>query len=268
MAKSRNAPALYELMGSGTRTPVSPVVRPAKPTKQPKPPKPEKVRPKRRSLDDAGPPPDPAPADPVSEERFLGLRPGSVIRVPVGYIFFALAIFIGAVVGAYIIGHQQAENAFTAQRELEAARDLPVETLGDLPVNRGLIPADPRPATTSANRSATVSAGTSAAGRAYGPDDAEPRQLGMNYYILASLPEAEADKAARFLAERGIDTLRTAPSRSGLCAVIALEAFPPNTLGSDRAQEFQQSIKRLGRLFRREHDGANDFSGMYAKKHR
>lgn len=47
------------------------------------------------------------------------LAPGRVIRVPVGYIWFAVAAFIGVAVASYAIGHQAASAAAKAEaREL------------------------------------------------------------------------------------------------------------------------------------------------------
>lgn len=53
------------------------------------------------------------------------LKPGASVRVPVGYLWVGGALVIGLVVGAFMLGHQAAENTASRERQLELASQTP-----------------------------------------------------------------------------------------------------------------------------------------------
>jgi len=89
----------------------------------------------------------------------------------------------------------------------------------------------------------------------------------MNYFIVATQPLDEADKAAEFLAERGLEVARLPVDNRGLAIVIVREAFASGEMGTPRARKLEVEIKRLGRAYKRDHGGGTDFESAYASKY-
>jgi hypothetical protein len=233
-----------------------------------------------------------APEPPLSTDKVLGLiTPGRSIRIPVGYVFLGLALLIGLVAIIWSVASSQAEKKTKEQfgRDLAGGEAEISEPLNQtVPLNKDLLKgsapkanqrvaiddpmAEPAKGTPKksggAQRSAAVGSGATAdVVFVDDPKTDEPREPGMNYYVVASLPKAEAERAAAFLADRGIPAARLAPGPNKLCQVIALRAFAPKTLGQTDALQFKAQLQKFGREYKRDHKGPTDFADMFPQKY-
>jgi hypothetical protein len=107
----------------------------------------------------------------------------------------------------------------------------------------GLIPGVPGPA-------AAVAPGS---GGVPGPM-VDPRQPGLSYYLVASLPARAKPAVARkeahdlvlFLQSKGVDAAAILPHNGGFYEVAVLEAFPPGETDGPAAQQRGADLRRLG----------------------
>ncbi len=208
MAARRNSRALYELV-SDRATPVP-------------------GAPRRPTIS------EPAEDDGGGVLRLLS--PGRVLRIPIGYLLFAVAGAIVLVIAAYVIGYDQREREYDRQ----AARELASAFEGMEDPAR----ARDRGATATAD-GANAIAGTDGGGGAavtprpepaptgstlpnvwlVGEGVPDPREPGLNYFVLAStIPRAEAERLARFVGERGIGVV-VLPRRAGNGQVTPRRGF-------------------------------------------
>ncbi|HBS29423.1 MAG TPA: hypothetical protein DEB06_08230 [Phycisphaerales bacterium] len=258
LRRSKKAPTLYELIhqrpaSGGSFTPGS---APASAPLRPSPPIAEEPGPAMGSLFSAG----------------------RVVRVPIGYFFFAGLLVLALVVGGYVVGYKKRDAEADAERQRDAQRALSGVTdplSGPGPSGPGSGPPgvaepvrgpDPRPAGGGAqpNRSQT-SAGPRIV-RVERPGD-DPRRAGLNYLVIATLPQADAERAAEFLVGNGLEIgLVKADHRPSWREVVDLRGLEPSQLG-DASDRVRQQITALGREFKRQGRGAVDFADAYWKKH-
>lgn len=100
-----------------------------------------------------------------------------------------------------------------------------------------------------------------------GPGD-DPRQVGLNYLIAATLTADEAERAAQFLAGRGLEVaVVPADNRGPSRWVVVLEGLTAKELGSTRARALEQKIQDLGRVYKQEFKGPTVFNDPWWKKH-
>lgn len=291
----RDAPALYELIGSRTRHAPMPrrVEEPVAPAVEPKV-APAPVRPE--------------PAD-EADDRGPILGPGRAIRMPVGYFFFVAAAVIAVGVGGYLLGYQHRD----AEHE-EARRGAVPEPLLPItdPLNEpgvgvggiaGVDQARPnRPGSNaggSVQGSAAGDARASGAGRpgtaagtantgdparpgiVGGPgvrdgvgfpgvtvvsrETPDPRERGLNYAVIASLGEERALLAARYLAGRGVEVV-VVPGQNGRFDIVSRAGFAGGAYKERAGRSLETRIREIGRAFRQEHGGPTDFSDMWWKR--
>jgi len=93
----------------------------------------------------------------------------------------------------------------------------------------------------------------------------DPRQSGLNYFIIASTVEANAREIARFCRERGLDAHVVAGDNRSLREVIVLPGFPRSELSGPGATQTRQRIRAVGVLHKAAARGNSDFSDMYPK---
>lgn len=213
-----------------------------------------------------------------SADKILGLiKPGQAIRIPVGYLFGAIAIFLIGSFFAYSLGWTRSEQKGKAEEVARESQATPALTDPlTMPVNTDLV----RVAPPRANQRVTIdtaeparSTGRSASlasGEAIFVDhpSEDPRIDGMNYFVVATLPKAEAERAAAYLARNGVPAARlgAVPGRS-LYPVVTLRGFEPGTLKQPEAQQYRALIQRLGRDYKRDEKGPVDFSDLWLQKY-
>ncbi len=214
-----------------------------------------------------------APRDDEPEDQpgtwWMGSR---IIRLPVGYVFLAIGLGIVLLFGGYFVGYQVRDREIAGEQTRDARADLDGisdPTLSNVPSQPGLLNGldgneeDEKPTRQARN-----------------PDEPrpnpfliddwidDPRTSGMNYFIVATQPPGEADRAATFLAASGLEVVRLPVDNGGLAMVVVLEAFEPGETTSARKRQLEARIKRLGREYQRDHDGGTDFESAYLRKYR
>ncbi len=202
---ARKTPALYELMGGD--------------------------EPERRP-----------PEEPRDESRLMRwLGAGRSIRLPVGYIWLAAAIVVVAVAGAFSLGfvrgQREAETAY--QRDWLAMNAMPVpppevahEGFDGLATHLPAID----PATTA--QAPPAEAGPAGAG--WGDVESDPRQEGVNYFVLLTTYRDNALAFARFCRDNDVEAYVVTSNNSSYHRVVAL----PGYLAGDRSSEAVRDLER------------------------
>ena len=195
-----------------------------------------------------------------------------IIRLPVGYVFLAIGLGIVLLFGGYFVGYQVRDREISGERTRDARADLDGisdPTLDNVPPQPGLLDGlNGRGG--AENRASEAQNAGGARPNPYLIDDwmDDPRTSGMNYFIVATQPPEEADRAAEFLAERGLEVVRLPVDNGGLAMVVVLEGFAPGETTSSRKRQLEARIKRLGREYQRDHGGGTDFESAYLRKYR
>lgn len=256
MAGKKKHVSLYELIGErGVRTSDqgSANGRPARPAPRPEP-KPVAVE-----------APDRAP---------IAVGPGRTVRVPVGYVFCAVALMVFIAVGSFVLGYKKAERAAERQRQEQQARIRLDDPLNEDGAGGDLI-ADG----SAANPRDVSRAGSDTPGSSPGPVNLgspdrmvvvesgarDPRQAGMNYLNLALLPRGEAERLGRFLSANGVEIGVVA--RGKHFQVVALRPFAAGELYKSGYEAFVRDLRQLGKRYESQEDGATDLSDLYPEKH-
>jgi len=247
------------------------------------------ARPGRPSINPAS---LPGPINP--EERLSWFSPGRVIRVPVGYLIVALLLILSLAITGYIVGYKKRDRDLQRQAELALARQFDGVTdplaLSTPPTG---LPPSPRPpqlpqstnATTPttpttpanpANRSnQTINAPNTPnttlpkSGRVFlvrQPAD-DPRQVGRNYLVVAQLAMAEAERAANFLAAKGLEiAVVSVDNRSSTAFVVVVQGFGPGEWYGPDGKRLERDVQALGREYKRDDKGPVDFSDAWWQK--
>jgi hypothetical protein len=300
MANPRKAsPALYELIGRQTRVTSGkqiggrdhPDEAPAShgapaPTLRPAP-----ARPVDRSHHEA-PPPSPLPrplqiarppshADPRSADAAphidapvpAPIGPGRSVRVPTGYFLFGAAAVLAAAIGGYMFGFVQKEREVT-EAERQAAQltgtRLTEPTDGALPP-----PSSTQPGKQTATRTQPGPAGGSATSNTAAPSTqipgvtivgkgvADPRTVGKNYAVVASLGQDRAIEVAEFLARSGVESAVLPRNTGGFYPVVSLTGFAKEEFRGKARQDHENRLRELGKQYAKQGGGRKDFSDLW-----
>ncbi len=237
----RRGPALYELIRDKPRVRVQAGSSPAES------PRPEPVL-------------EPAPA--VGGSMFAGA--GRSIRVPMGYVFLAVAVGIALLFIGYFVGHSRAAAEFRAERRAQSA-DLLTEPVTDPLAERG--GQLPDPGIRQAPGNSRPTGGARPAGQASAVVGSDPRVSGLNYFICARLREEEAIRAAEFLSANGVAAAVTPADNARLRLVIASRGFTRDEIRGAEATALRARITSLGRIFKDQHKGPTNFHDVYPEKY-
>ncbi len=253
MSQRRKNPALYELLGS---------------------------RPINKPGSSHAPVSDPIVDD---EDSAFGIKPGRTIRVPMGYLFFAIAGVIALIFGGYMLGYHQRDRL----AEQDRLRMLTNEsgsgsenTITDPLANNGSnAPSNSGNASSSGAGGASGSGGSqpqpprNTGGQTGSPLQnvwfvrdgvRDPRQSGLNYFILATnYPWDEAEKAALYLGQNGVGAVVYPSSRSNRWNLSTRQGFEGGTYRDAEAQALVRQIKDIGRQYQTVERGATDFDDLY-----
>ena len=209
--------------------------------------------------------PDP-PGVPLSEGLWAWLRSPVPFRLPRGTLLLLGVCTVALVVLAYVVGHTAGGHA--EQKKLQDSGREDLAGLRRGPVNKELIPGFvPTTGGTDAVDDGTTTIkppDTKAKGR---PDD--PRQSGKNYYRVMEVPAKfrdEGERARRFLAGQGIDSTLVPINNGRSFKLVVLQGFE-RPLSDPQAKQFEQTLRRLGRLWKSQHKGVRDWSDLFAEKY-
>lgn len=271
MRRDKKAPALYELVRG--KTPMQRPPRRDSPAPIPNSTKREVSAPT-------------APRAEVKEDAGLAifdwLSPGKIVKMPVGYMFFAGAAILAIVFAAYVAGYKKMETKSEAQRRAIVERDFenPVDPLIGLRLQNqaagaaaqftGTVAASPTQPMANAPRSIAQQkpAQTPAGLIEVTPGTPDPRQSGLNYLVAATLPPDEARKAGEFLVDRGLAVaLVRVNNRSSRLEVQILRGISREQYRrGDLKLQIEEQVRSLGRTFARDHRGGDDFGSCWWKK--
>jgi hypothetical protein len=196
---------------------------------------------------------------------------GRSIRVPAGYIFVVAAVIVAAGLLGYVIGFGRAERLAEADAARRAQQTMPVnDPLTEAPMNLELTAPTPEGPVDD-----ELAAGALTGPPERGPqaqegreavDDGDPRDAGLNYYVIVRDLPAEGARLVEWLEARGVAAM-TEPVSGGLVKVIVLQGFPRGQASSARALAFKEHLRELGRRWKRDQRGSSDFSDLYLEKH-
>lgn len=114
------------------------------------------------------------------------------------------------------------------------------------------------------------------------PVPGDPRESGLNYYMLATLTRPEAERAVTFLAQNGVDSFAIASPvdrRAGDAknpdpseALFELYALPGVSGDEYRRKatkmtNLEAAVARLGPIWQKDHKGSSNFARAFWKKH-
>ncbi|MFB3430349.1 MAG: hypothetical protein ABL309_05475 [Phycisphaerales bacterium] len=253
MSQRRKNPALYELLGS------RPINKPG-----------------------AGRPPVEDPIEDQEDSAF-GIKPGRTIRVPVGYLFFAIAGVIALIFGGYMLGYAQRDRIAEQEKLRALTSDDPDGGGGGAiadPLNRGSSEQNTsgrsntgRQNTGGSTQPVNNSNPTPSPSRTGSPLEnvwfvrdgvRDPRESGLNYFILATnYPWDEAERAALYLGRNGVAAVVYPSSRANRWNLSTRRGFEGGTFRDREAQDLVERIKQIGERFQSTERGATDFDDLY-----
>jgi len=97
------------------------------------------------------------------------------------------------------------------------------------------------------------------------PKGIDPRQSGLNYFVVASVLEANADKMVQFCRDRGLDAWVVPDHNGRLREITVLPGVPKSELDGARAKALKARILKVGLQWKAAGRGNADFSGCYPK---
>ncbi|MCB9838854.1 MAG: hypothetical protein H6813_05905 [Phycisphaeraceae bacterium] len=215
---------------------------------------------------------------------------GRRLNLPMGYVFIAVALVLISWIGAYMIGYSRAENLQETERiaRLTSTAD-PLLSQGDAATPGSARPAqrsasNPQPMRTPAQRQvpqvssngptgAALPKQTSAASRNPAPATRAGAALpaatfepGLNYLVIANYHREEAEQAAAFLIDNDIRATVMPVNNGATWRVVGLRGFTSEQMKAGDHRQYRDQIEALGRLWERDHNGSDNFSGMFFRK--
>jgi len=188
------------------------------------------------------------------------------LRVPRGVAIVVLVGVIGLLVLAYWVGYERGGAA--ASRQAQAMDTGPTGPRDAPPApasNRGAGASDAADTGSPAGENPTGPTGRDAAGPA-----ADPRAVGLNYFIVARRRPPDARKLADFLEQQGGVETYVDPLDNGYSLIWVVDrGFRADELGSEAYNAFQRRLRELGRAWKRHNDGKGaDLGDMYVRKYK
>ncbi len=226
----------------------------------------------------------PGPAVPVGPGRFL--------KIPVGYAYVAIAAALAALVCVYIYGFSAGENSsakrFEQRRieELNAQANLPTYdplTAGKRPQS---LQNDSAGSPSGGERPRTPAGGSPEAGRSTPAGDrgppgdgggaqdlgpapgGDPRQPGLNYFVLAHAAALKGAPMVEFCRKNGLDAHLVPDDNGELRLVIVCPGFSGGERQSAAVKALEAKIRSVGLKWKSSARGNGDFGDLYPKKHK
>ncbi len=203
--------------------------------------------------------------------------PGRFVKVPVGYAYLAVAVGLAALVLVYIYGYSTGEAA--ASKRFEERRIEELTSQGNLPAYDPMTAGKTPPSL----RSGTGEAG--AGGQALGPQrggDAgatspndlgpqpggDPRQAGLNYFVIAHTDGVRGPALVQFCRSNGLDAHLVPDDNGRPRLVIVCPGFAAGERQSAEVKALEAKIRSVGIRWKSAARGNSDFGDLYPKKHK
>ncbi len=222
-----------------------------------------------RSASRAVPPlPEPEPAasspPPPTGESIKWLSPGRTIRVPIGYLFLAAAALILVVVFVYMFGYQRGERASQLEFGDLAGRTGPARSheIAQDPMARDSGPgvgsarfADREPYAVRSNTGSAVGNRD-----LWGAIQSDPREAGLNYFILIHTQRANAVKLAKFCRAESLEAYVVKARNMDQYQVIVLPGYRKGAREHAQITALERSIKEVTRKWKLRVNSRDDLS--------
>ncbi len=216
---------------------------------------------------------------------------GRMIRLPMGWVFVAVALVVGLCWLAYEGGFRRGKTVerderLLAQGPIEGPERDPLLTpSASTPTGRPaaiptpkqaappVVGVQPKPVAPSPAQGKPVTKEVSGVSPSQAPAPqpvqvgGDPRVAGLNYFVVARLPQEEAEKAAAFLSARGVSAAVIPSNNPKFMRVIAVRGFAKADLTGPDASKLKADIRKAGRAYKAEAKGPTDFSDLYAERH-
>jgi hypothetical protein len=93
----------------------------------------------------------------------------------------------------------------------------------------------------------------------------DPRQAGLNYFVIASVAEANADKLVAFCRERALDAWVVPDHNGRLREITVLPGIPSSEKKGPVAKALEERIRKVGQQWQAAGRGNSDFNDRYLK---
>lgn len=240
--------------------------------------------PPRRPLPTPEPTAAPAPSRAAAREHAeeLGAAGGGswlhhsgTVAIPMNGIYVGAAILIALLVVVWVAGNKAGASA--KERELQPLLQNAVRPESDPLVDRPARQGEPSPITQQPTGIRTPTQtppvpppipGTASLFSAKGPLAADPRQSGLNYYVLERLPREESERVLAFLDQNNfhafatVDRSARGANNPPLYRIIALPGITGEQYRTNDAarRRVQDEASRLGGVWRNNHRGSTSFA--------
>jgi hypothetical protein len=94
---------------------------------------------------------------------------------------------------------------------------------------------------------------------------ADPREPGLNYFVIATVSPQSALATAQFCRDKGLDAYVVPSNNVRFSEVIVLPGFPASERSSAAVKGLEARIRKVGTLYRNAARGNPDFGDMYHK---
>ncbi len=197
-----------------------------------------------------------------------------VLRLAPGYAVLAVAGLLGLIGLSYWVGYTRGDQdrrdkVIAQQRAEQEIRERTALQLGQVGASNATDARRPSSAgsgITPSAAAATIGSPTSSGAvipALIRPEMRDPRQPGLNYFVLIHYPEDEALRLVGFLRAAGVEAIALSSHNTRLCKVVALTGFTREELGGARQQAYEQRLRDLGRQWKKTRAGAGDLGDMY-----
>lgn len=185
-----------------------------------------------------------------------------------------LAAAIAVAVIAYFVGVSRGERLGRAAVLAEREEDSQLAESARPAVPQPIAGGESAGGGESGNRPSTGANGFAAAGGAEEvalppvTDGADPRQPGLNYFILATVADPSARAIADYCRSQGLDARVVKMDNGRFSEVIVLPGFPASERSGPLVKELEARIRKVGVRYKAAGRGNPDFGDMYHKLHR
>ena len=194
------------------------------------------------------------------------VRSARVVRLPIGFLYAGLVVVLLLLIAFYAYGYHRGHSGMAAQwaqDTIDAAEaDRVLEQTREVSSAR----------VTPEQSAATSSSKPSDDRRVAAPNTvpraaADPRQPGLNYYIICHPSRAKVDELVAFCGEHGL-VVHSTPNRKGDPKVYVTPGFASGESSGERMVALRGRIREVGVLWNRRDPGQNsDFSTHYPEKY-
>lgn len=190
------------------------------------------------------------------------LGPGRSIRIPAGYVILGCGLAIILLASSYMVGHKRGYGAAKTEYDQQIISTASLGTSDPLSIERG-----PRTVANLGAGSNTHDLGSPATNNSqtgWKPviPAKDPRQKGLNYFILAETTETGAKQLAEFCRSNGLETYVVSGKNDRSRRVVAFPGFPGTARNSPEVKGLEAQIHSVGEKWKR-NKGSTDLRDAY-----